>query len=275
MSDASDKAVGAFLQQQIDGEWRPLCPISLKSYAQWRLVIAHLTGSSSQCTSQSSTSGIWWKAVSSTWSRITNPSHSLWQPHPINTLPVTSYTWTTSHNLLQTFGTSQVSTTQWPMHFRNAVNTVHNIQSSQVDLQVLAQTQTSDPELQALLNLSSTSLQLKTLPLPASSSTMICDMSIGSPRPFVPTPPCRTVFTALHSLAHPGVRATQQLIAEWFVWPGMRKDIKSWTRTCILCQRSKVQRHNITPLSSFKTPDTIRPDPHRHRALHQKGRPTC
>ena len=139
---------------------------------------------------------------------------------------------------------------------RNAVNTVHNIQSSQVDLQVLAQTQTSDPELQALLNSSSTSLQLTTLPLPASSSTMICDTSTGSPRPFVPTPLRRTVFTALHSLAHPGVRATQQLIGERFVWPGMRKDIKSWTRTCILCQRSKVQQHTITPLSTFKTPDT-------------------
>ena len=36
----------------------------------------------------------------------------------------------------------------------------------------------------------------------------------------------------------------------------MKKDIKCWTRTCIPCQRSKVQRHTHTPLSIFKTPDT-------------------
>ena len=29
-----------------------------------------------------------------------------------------------------------------------------------------------------------------------------------------------------------------------------------WPRNCIQCQRSKVQRHTITPLSSFPTPDT-------------------
>ena len=34
----------------------------------------------------------------------------------------------------------------------------------------------------------------------------------------------------------------------------MRKDIKTWTRTCLPCQRSKIH-HNTTPLSTFETPD--------------------
>ena len=123
---------------------------------------------------------------------------------------------------------------------RNAVNAIHSGQSTPVDLQTLAQAQTGDSELQALLNSSSTSLRSTALPIPASSSTINCDVSIGSPRPFVPVPLRHIVFTALHTLSHPGVQATQQLITERFVWPAMKKDIKTWTRTCLSCQRSKV-----------------------------------
>ena len=139
---------------------------------------------------------------------------------------------------------------------RNPINIIHNVQATPVDLQMMAQVQTLDPELQALLKSSSTSLQLTALPLPASTSTILCDTSTSSLHPFVPAPLCHMVFTALHSLSHPGVQATQQLISERFVWPGMKKDIKNWTRTLLPCQRSNVHRHTNTPLSTFKTPDT-------------------
>ena len=29
----------------------------------------------------------------------------------------------------------------------------------------------------------------------------------------------------------------------------------TWTKSCLQCQRSKVQRHTVTPLSTFATPD--------------------
>ena len=125
-----------------------------------------------------------------------------------------------------------------------------------VDLHLLAQAQGNDPELKALQHSTSTSLQLKSLPLPASSTNIICDMSTGTPRPFVPSPLRHTVFNALHSLSHPGERATRHLIAARFVWPGMRKDIRAWSRTCLPCQRSKIQCHTVTPFSTFKTPDS-------------------
>ena len=35
----------------------------------------------------------------------------------------------------------------------------------------------------------------------------------------------------------------------------MYRDIKNWIRTCVACQSSKIQRHTVTPLSSFSTPD--------------------
>ena len=71
----------------------------------------------------------------------------------------------------------------------------------------------------------------------------------------MPTDFRRTVFHSLHSLSHPGIRATQQLIADRFVWSGMNADIRSWTKSCLRCQRSKIQRHTVTPLSTFATPD--------------------
>ena len=35
----------------------------------------------------------------------------------------------------------------------------------------------------------------------------------------------------------------------------MYRDIKNWTCTFVACQSSKIQRHTVTPLSSFSTPD--------------------
>ena len=36
----------------------------------------------------------------------------------------------------------------------------------------------------------------------------------------------------------------------------MNADVKTWVRSCLQCQRSKVQWHTVTPLSTFATPDT-------------------
>ena len=62
------------------------------------------------------------------------------------------------------------------------------------------------------------------------------------------------MFDALHSLAHPGIRATQHLPTH-YVWPGINSDVCQWTRQCIQCQRNKVHRHTVAPLSIFNTPD--------------------
>ncbi|GFU69903.1 transposon Tf2-9 polyprotein [Trichonephila clavipes] len=35
----------------------------------------------------------------------------------------------------------------------------------------------------------------------------------------------------------------------------MKKDIHSWTRSCIPCQRVKIQRHTNSELGHFKVPD--------------------
>ncbi|GFW97609.1 uncharacterized protein K02A2.6 [Trichonephila clavipes] len=84
---------------------------------------------------------------------------------------------------------------------------------------------------------------------------LICDTSTGTPRPFVPTTFRKLIFEHLHNLSHPGIAATTKLICSRYVWPCMKKQIKTWVRGCDKCQRSKVQRHTKSPLGTFSTPD--------------------
>ena len=103
------------------------------------------------------------------------------------------------------------------------------------------------------------SLHLVQLSIPNSSLTIYCDTSTGTPHPVVPPSFCRTVFDSLHSLSHPGVRATIKLISSRFIWPKMRSDIKLWSRTCLPCQMSKVHKHIVSPVGNFP-PTTARFD---------------
>ena len=58
----------------------------------------------------------------------------------------------------------------------------------------------------------------------------------------------------LHGLCHAGANATAKLVSHRFVWPGVGKDCRAWTRACTPCQRSKVTRHVKAPLVSFNLP---------------------
>ena len=88
---------------------------------------------------------------------------------------------------------------------------------------------------------------LRTTPLPTADVTLLCDISTGTPRPYVPQAFCCTVFDALHSLSHPGIQATQRLLTSCYVWPGINADARKWARSCVQCQRAKIHQHTITP----------------------------
>lgn len=79
-------------------------------------------------------------------------------------------------------------------------------------------------------------------------------MSNGLERPFVPAVLRKEVFSALHSLNHPGVNASRKLVADRFVWPHMNRDIAIFVRSCIQCQKSKVQRHTKSAVQHIETP---------------------
>lgn len=131
-----------------------------------------------------------------------------------------------------------------------------------LDLDTIARLQQEDAELPLLRESSTTGLHLEDVALPPSNVFVACDVSLGSPRPYVPTPLRRLVFDSLHSLSHGGVRATQHLIASRYVWPCMRTDIRRWTKSCTPCQRAKVHRHTKSPIASFLPPT------HRFEKVH-------
>ena len=86
-------------------------------------------------------------------------------------------------------------------------------------------------------------------------TTLICDVSSGHPRPIVPHGWRRRVFDAIHGLSHPSIRRTRKLIADKFVWDGLRREVAVWARTCIPCQSSKVHRHVRAPLHEYEAPE--------------------
>ena len=127
-------------------------------------------------------------------------------------------------------------------------------QMPNIDFTQLAATQQTDPQLQKLTK-GNSSLSLKLMPAPTTDVELLCDVSTGSPRPYVPPSFRKVVFDSLHSLSHPGIRATQKLITACFVWPSINSDVRKWTRSCLQCQRSKVHRHTVSPTVTFATPD--------------------
>jgi cleavage and polyadenylation specificity factor subunit 1 len=117
----------------------------------------------------------------------------------------------------------------------------------------LAAAQADDEELRTHL-VSTTALQLTKILIQGTSAELYCDTSSGKPRPYIPSPLRRQVFDSLHSLSHPGIKATAKLISQRFMWPAMQKDCRTWARACQACQRSKVSRHTVTPVGNLTLP---------------------
>ena len=254
MTDASDVAVGAVLQQRVDNTWQPL------TFFSKRLQPAE---------TRYSTFG---RELLAIYLAIKHFRHSL-EGRQFHVL--------TDHKpLIYALGTT--TDRQSPREIRHLdfvsqftcdirhvkggdnpvadalsrveLNTLRTDHSARLDFHKMAELQKDSEELQRLRT-SSSSLKFKDLSLPSCDTTLLCDISTGNPRPFVPVALRRAVFHALHSLSHPGIRATQRLITDRYVWPGINRDVRQWTKSCIECQRSKVHRHTFAPLSPFPASD--------------------
>ncbi|CAL1580519.1 unnamed protein product [Knipowitschia caucasica] len=117
----------------------------------------------------------------------------------------------------------------------------------------MAVDQLADSKVQALRTTDS-SLRLEDFQ--DSGATLLCDMSMSRTRPLVPAAWRACIFEAVHSLSHPGVKATVKLVSAKFVWPGL-KNVKTLASTCVACKRAKVQRHVKAPLGPFSIPETF------------------
>ena len=147
-----------------------------------------------------------------------------------------------------TFATSVGATMPADALSRMDTNSIIPLDQSNINFEVMAQLQTADPELQWMVSHpDATSLTLEQVPLPSNTLvlTLVCDTSTGKHRPMVPPSMCRQV---LHSMSHPGMKATQRLITARLVWPNIKRDVRQWTKACLSCQRAKVNRHTTLHL---------------------------
>ncbi|XP_043212819.1 uncharacterized protein LOC122376896 [Amphibalanus amphitrite] len=87
------------------------------------------------------------------------------------------------------------------------------------DLHAIAEAQRDDQETAAYSD--------RLTPFPLSADlTVLCDTTLTLPRPFVPVPLRTHVFEQVHSLAHPGVKASLQLVKSRYFWPDMDRCIR-------------------------------------------------
>ena len=124
-----------------------------------------------------------------------------------------------------------------------------------LNLLSMAQAQQADPGVQAYRT-AITRLVLSDIPIPGTTTTLLCDTSTGVARPIVPLSWRRVVFDAIHGLAHPGIKTTRKMMAARFVWHGINKQVGQWAKTCIACQKAKVHRHVSAPMEHGQLPDS-------------------
>ena len=251
-TDASDTAIGAVLQQFVDGVWQPI------SYFSRKLSPAETKYSTFD------------RELLAIYLAIKHFRHFIeGRVFHVSTdhKPLTFSFATTSNRYTPRQACHLDFISQFTTDIRHVkgsnnpvadalshidINTLQ--QPNGIDYKAMAVAQKKDPELLETLR-SSLALNLTPIPLPSSDTSLICDTSNTEPRPFVPASFRRAVFDSLHSLSHPGIKASQKLITSRFIWPGINKDVKQWAQSCLSCQRSKVQRHTSSPLSTFTTPD--------------------
>ena len=255
VTDASDIAVGAVLQQFTEGMWKPISFFSKKmkpaetrySTFDRELLAVYLTIRHFRHFLEGRQFHVLTDHKPLTFALQTHSDrHSPRQARQLDY--ISQFTSTIRH--IQ--GSDNVVADALS---RIEVNALLNNQPPVLDFVAMAKAQAVDPQVRALQSADTSPLVVVSVPFPHSTDPLLCDTSTGSQRPLVPLQWRRVVFESLHNLSHPGIRATQKLITSRFVWPGINADVRRWTRSCLHCQRSKVQTHSTTPISKFRTPD--------------------
>ena len=255
MTDASDTAVGAVLQQHIHGTWHPISFFSRKmtpaetrySTFDRELLAVYLSIKHFRHLLEGRQFHVLTDHKPLTYAlNSRSDRHSPRQARQLDY--IAQFTSTIRH----VHGMDNVVADALSRIETNALLTG---QPPNVDFAAIAKTQATDPQIRSLQSSPTSTLTIEAVPLANSTDPLYCDTSTGTQRPLVPLPWRRIVFDSLHGLSHPGIRATQKLITARFVWPGINADVRRWTRSCIQCQRAKVQRHTTAPLSAFPVPD--------------------
>lgn len=248
--DASDVAIGAALQQHTTNGWQPLAFFSKKltpaqmKYSTYdrELLSAYL-------------------AVKHFQHMVEGRTFDIYTDHkPLIFAFVQNNEKASSRQRNHLYYISQYTTSF--KHIQGSNNVVADALSrcdaisitSGIDFNEIAKAQQDDPELKRMLTTSSI-LNLKQLTVPHVNLPIYCDVSKDRIRPYIPKAFRQAVFEKIHGLCHPGIRATRKLLCARYVWYSINKDSNTWTRSCIRCQRCKVDKHTHSKLSVFVVPN--------------------
>lgn len=114
-----------------------------------------------------------------------------------------------------------------------------------VDLPSLAKAQAQNPEEFS---------QYRPFDIGVKDTVLYCEVSQPNPRPVVPKEQRRDVFNALHSLCHPGIKASVRLLNSRYYWETLKDDVRKWSAECGPCQKSKIGRHTKKPIKDLPYP---------------------
>ena len=272
-TDASDKGMGAGLNQLVDGKWQPLGFFSRKfsevqkgsrysAYTRELLAIK--------------------ESIAYFRHQLEGREFAVYTDHK----PLTSAFTRPQHDALPKTIRDLDFISQFTTDIRhvsgadNAVADAFSRIEALVfnDFRSVAEAQLSDQELQALVS-SPTALNLVQVCLPdlqparvtrssaasrlqgqvgadgLSELKLWVDDSRGRQRPYIPGNLRKEIFESIHNNSHPGIKETLRQVSSRFVWPNIKKDIKAWAKTCARCQISKVTRHTQVPPAPFLVPD--------------------
>ncbi|XP_071044144.1 protein NYNRIN-like [Parasteatoda tepidariorum] len=76
--------------------------------------------------------------------------------------------------------------------------------------------------------------------IPGMETELFWDVSEGRCRPYVPPDFRHKIFMTLHELSLPG--------------PNYKREVAEWSRCCVACQKSKVQRHVVSSPGTYPLP---------------------
>lgn len=124
---------------------------------------------------------------------------------------------------------------------------------STLDYAELATAQQGDVYLSSGNAESNNSVVLRKVTLPDCTNQIYCETSTGNIKPYLPDQFRKLAFNLIHNLSHPGINTTRKLVCQRFFWPGMNRDVSRWSKTCIQCQKAKVQRHTVSFLGQFQS----------------------
>jgi len=241
-TDASDKHVGAVLQQQVNGTWQPLGFFSKK-----------LNPAQSRYSAYDRELLAIYMAIKHFQYMVEGREFFVYTDHkPLVTAMKSKNTRSPRQERHLDFISQFTSDIRYVKGAENLVADALSRPESETieilspDLEELVKEQEVDQELKLLISNepnANSNFRLSRIHIPGTNFSLWCDTSTSKSRPYVPLSLRKRIFQTVHDISHPGIRSTRKKITDMYFWPKMNIFINDLSKNCLQCQKQKVHRH--------------------------------